>query len=106
MKTTEHFGLSGARTRSTVSRFISTREATGKRKSAAAGRVALTYFDLIVLLQRAHKRLIIGAESYHNDIWPLTLTAATSQQLSPFGQSTGKTGFSLQDFLIYPSTVS
>ena len=46
MRTTRHFGLSAVRTGSQVSRSISIREATGKRRNVAALRAVQTYFDL------------------------------------------------------------
>lgn len=46
MRTTRRFGLSAVRTASQVSKSISIREATGKRRIVATGRAVRTYFDL------------------------------------------------------------
>lgn len=55
MRTTRHFGLTAVRTASQVSKSISIREATGKRRIAASGRAVRTYFDLALTLKCPEK---------------------------------------------------
>lgn len=59
MTTTGPVGLSAARTASRASRSTSTKAATGKLKTAAAGRAALTYFELA--LPRRHSSITFSA---------------------------------------------
>lgn len=77
---TKRSGSRAVRTKSQVSKFTSIREATGKRRSSAAGRVARTYFDPWSALRRlTHIRA--GRTASQSPVCP-DWTAAPLQRLS------------------------
>lgn len=104
-----HFGSSAARTQSQVRRFTSIREATGKLRSAGAGRAVPTSFDLGIDCKVPWRDTIKGLLFPFSDGCspPVALCSKRSPGRSLLSDPQGEQGFlSLVPYLVSPSLLS
>lgn len=104
-----HFGSSAARTQSQVRRFTSIREATGKLRSAGAGRAVPTSFDLGIDCKVPWRDTIKGLLFPFSGGCspPVALCSKRSPGWSLLSDPQGEQGFlSLVPYLVSPSLLS